>query len=935
MQSKNFLKSSLTATLYSILSFSLILLQFAGFAQADIEVKGSISNESGEPLEGASIQIKGTKKGVTSGAAGNYVIQAQKGDVIIFSFLGYEAQEVKIDRQTSLNIVLHKATSSLEDVVVVGYGTQKRATITGSISVVDGKTLQSLPVTSLSNSLSGRLPGLTALNSSGEPGGDGALLRIRGSNTLGNNSPLIILDGIELTNSFDHLDQSDIESITVLKDASSAIYGARAANGVILITTKRGKSGKPTIEFTHNEGFVRPTVVPKMVDAATYAQLMNEIDMYRNRTPRYSEEDIQKYRDGSDPWKYPNTNWYKAIYKPFASQRYDNLLLTGGSEGIKYFVSAGYKYHDAIYKNSATNYSQFNFRSNLDGQVTKNIKLKVDISGVQENNNYPLIGASNIFFSVLRQFPNLPAYWPNGLPGPDVEYGLQPVLIVTDVGGYNKHRAFNIQVNAGVEIKVTMISGLTFNGNIGLFKRFYNFKQWKKPWYVYTWDYQTYDSNNEPLLVKTQKGAADPSLSMSNINNQNTTLNFLVNYEKPWRNHYLKLLGGVERFTSDMASFNAFRRYFVSTAIDQLFAGGDLDKDNTGTASQTARLNYFGRINYNYQQKYLIEFVWRYDGSYIFPAEKRFGFFPGISAGWKISDENFWKNNVSIINDLKLRASWGKTGNDLITPYQYLASYSLSNRTYVFNTTVEAKLLSELRIPNPNVTWEVAQQTNIGFDGHMLNNKFFFSFDYFRNLRSNILIQRNASVPSSTGLTLPAENIGKVSNRGFEFEFGFTDRYNDLALQFSLNGGFTKNRIEFWDESPGVSDYQKSTGHPMGSMLLYNAIGIFRDQAAVDKYPHWPGARPGDIIFEDVNNDGQINGLDQVRIFKNNIPTFTGGLSIGVTYKNFYMNALLQYATGAMQIHYVPSGDGWANYLEEDIDGRWTPDNIDAKKPRT
>jgi TonB-linked SusC/RagA family outer membrane protein len=418
-------------------------------------------------------------------------------------------------------------------------------------------------------------------------------------------------------------------------------------------------------------------------------------------------------------------------------------------------------------------------------------------------------------------------------------------------------------------------------------------------------------------------------------NGQRITLNVLLNYERKIADkHNIKVLVGSEKITGKSKTFSAYRRYYVSTAIDELFAGGDLEKTNDGSSSASARLNYFGRLNYNYLGKYMAEFVFRYDGSYIFPTDKRFGFFPGVSLGWTASEENFWKTYLPFVNFCKIRASWGQTGNDRIDEYQFLSTYGFSSSTYVFGVNVENKMLRELRIPNPNVTWEVANQSNIGVDGQLFAGRINFSFDYFYNLRTNILWTRNASVPSTTGLTLPRENIGKVANQGFEFEVGTNHRIGDFSYAVSVNSGFQKNKIIFWDETPGVPDYQKSTGHPMNSTLYYKAIGIFKDQAAIDTYPRWAGTRPGDIIFEDVNLDGKIDGLDRVRSYKTDLPTFTGGLNINLEYKNFYSIILLQWATGAEVDHKTESGE-WGNFLAEDAEGRWTVDNPVATKPRT
>jgi TonB-linked SusC/RagA family outer membrane protein len=394
-------------------------------------------------------------------------------------------------------------------------------------------------------------------------------------------------------------------------------------------------------------------------------------------------------------------------------------------------------------------------------------------------------------------------------------------------------------------------------------------------------------------------------------------------------------MAGVERRFGKEDKFNAFRKNYISSAVDQLFAGAsDQYMSNSGSAKQNAYQSYFGRVNYDLSKKYMAEFVWRYDGSYMFPSDKRFGFFPGVSLGWRMSEENFWKDNLAFVNDFKLRGSWGQTGNDRIDEYQYLATYGyLDNKTYVFGSS-DAKLLNETKIPNPAVTWEVANEANLGFDALLMNNKLSISADYFNNLRTQILIKRNASVPSSTGLTLPPENIGKVRNAGFEGSIGYHSNIGDFQYDVSVNGSYSKNKIIFWDETPGVPVYQQSTDRPMGSTLYYQAIGIFKDQAAVDAYPHWAGARPGDIIFKDVNGDKVIDGLDRVMNEKNDYPRFIGGLNASLRYKQFDVTILVQGAAGAVQYVRAESGE-IGNYYKDFADKRWTPENINASYPRT
>ena len=908
-----------------------------GYAQTKT-VSGKVtSSEDGGPIPGVNIVVKNTSTGSVTDVNGDYTISVEEDAVLVFSSIAFTTQEVAAAGRSVIDLVLEVDVQSLQEIVVVGYGTQKKETLTGSIVSVNGDALQRSPSPNVSNSLAGRLPGLVAVTRTGEPGNDASLLRIRGSNTLGDNSPLIVVDGIT-NRSLDRLDPASIESITVLKDASAAIYGAQAANGVILVTTKRGTTGKPQIQFTLNQGWNSPTVLPKMADAATYATLINEIKYYAGGTPRYSAEDIQKYADGSDPWGHPNTDWFKETIKPWSPQRYGNLSLSGGVEKIKYFVSVGSNFQDGMYRNSATNYSQADFRSNLDATISDNIHLSFDVAGRQENRNYSGAsssnGALNIFWGLNRQYPYLPAYWPNGKPGPDVEYGSNPVVTVTDATGYDKDKRYIMQSNMKLVINIPWVTGLSITGNASFDKDFLNRKRFQKPWYLYSWDGVTYDANNVPLLVAGKRGFAEPRLQQWMADGSKTTFNGLINYERTFADkHTIKVLVGTERIEGNSMNFNAFRRYFTSEALDEMFAGGDLLKDNGGSASNNGRLNYFGRVNYSLSSKYLAEFVWRYDGSYIFPEASRFGFFPGVSLGWRVSEEDFWKNSVPFVDDLKIRGSWGKTGNDRIDPYQFMTTYGYNN-TYVFNQADQQKTLAALRIPNPNITWEVANQSNIGLDGQMLNGKIILSADYFYNLRTNILYYRNASVPQSTGLSLPRENIGEVINQGFELMLGYNNKAGDFNYQISANGSYAKNKIKFWDETPGIPEYQQSTGQPMNARLYYQAIGVFVDQAAVDAYPHWTGARPGDVIFKDVNGDDVINGLDRVRSSKTTIPTFTGGLNLDLGYKNFYASVFFQGAAGAERSYRTFSGEA-GNFLYNDIKDRWTVENPSSTHPRT
>jgi TonB-dependent starch-binding outer membrane protein SusC len=933
-------KCSISIT--ELLFFTILFLCLSVFSNAQKIITGRVT--SGDTaLAGATVLVKGTSLATQTNAGGNFTINAPANSILVVSSVGYGTLEVKVGNRSSLDIDLQSVSLEMQQVVVVGYGIQRKATLTGSVSSVRGSDIAKSPTMNVSNSLGGRLPGLITVTPSGEPGADGSILRIRGINTLGNNNPLIVVDGIP-GRSLDRIDPTTIESISVLKDASAAIYGAQAANGVILVTTKRGKIGKPTITASFNQGFGRPTVIPKMADAATYAEMINEINDYAGRAPKYTAEDIKKYQDGSDPWEHPNTNWFKEVLKPWSAQSYANVSINGGTENVRYFVSLSSKSQEGYYYNSGTKYNQYDFRTNLDANVNKNISLAFDVAGRMEDRNFPTRSAGSIFRMVMRGKPNETAYWPNGLPGPDIEYGDNPVVVSTKATGYDHDKFYVLNTNGKINIKIPWVSGLSFTGNAAIDKAFDFHKVWQTPWYLYS--FGGFDPvTNEPILNKSQKGFTNPALNESTQDIQNVLLNGLVNYEtKILKNHYIKVLVGVEKITGRGDNFSAYRRNFISPILDQMFAGAqDQYLTNSGSAYTQARLNYFGRVNYNYKEKYLAEFVWRYQGSYIFPEAHRFGFFPGISVGYKISEEDFWPENFSTINSFKLRASWGRTGNDQIPEWQYLSTYAFGGiraqtwnapLPFVTNGNIENPALYETVVPNPNATWESADQINFGFDAQLLKNKLSVTADYFQYKRSGILIARNASIPTTAGFTPPRENIGKVSNRGFDFGINYNGKTSQFTYQIGFNGGYSKNRIDFWDEPAGRPDYQKSTGYPIGSTLYYKAIGVFRDSAAVSKVPHLGGARPGDIIFADVNNDGKIDANDQIRIQKSDIPTFTAGLVLSMQYKGFDFSALIQAATGAVRYISTESGE-IGNFLQSFAANRWTSQSPDASGPRT
>lgn len=897
--------------------------------QVNLTVKGKVKDINGNPLPGVTVLVKDSKKGATTDEKGNYVLTDVKKDaVLVFQYIGFDAQELKVEGKTALNVVLKENQKTLDEYVVVGYGTQKKVTKTGAVSSVKGAELQQSPNVNISNSLVGRIPGIIAVNNSGEPGYDGSRIFIRGRSTLGNSNPLVVIDGFP-RDGFERMNPNDIESVSILKDAAAAIYGSRAANGVILVTTKRGKGGKPTLSYGFNQSFVTPTRLPEMADAPTYAKVVNEILKYGGDAPKYTDEQIKKFGDGSDPWLYPNTNWYDAAIKKYSLQNRHDLSLSGGTEKMSYFVSLGSLFQDGIYKNSATNYKQQNVRANLDAVVSDYIRLRFDLAGRLENRNFPPRSAGSIFRSLMRGRPTENAIWPNGLPGPDIEYGDNPVVTGTNAIGYTNDKNYVINTNMSAVVNIPGVEGLFVDGSFAYDQNFDFYKSYIKPWTLYT----LADANDPTHKLNAgSRGVSAPELTEQFSTLRQVTVNFKINYVRSFGKHSLSSFIAFEQATLRNDGFSANRRYFISDKLDQLNLGGDKEKNNAGSAFEYARRNYFGRISYNYRETYLFDFNMRYDGSQSFPKGRRMGLFPGASAGWVLSNEGFWKKSIRTLDYFKVRAAWGQMGNDQIDPFQYLSTYGFSAGGVMLGGDLN-KGLYQLRSPNEAITWEVANNYDVGIEAKILGDKLAFEGDYFLTKRSNILASRSQSMPGYTGMTLPQENIARVENKGFEMVLSHK---NDIKkFHYEIIGTVThaENKVLFFDETPNLPAYQQATGKQIGAPLYYQAIGIYKTQEEVDKSPHVGGARAGDIIFLDKNGDGVIDDLDRVRMDRTENPTWIFGLTMTAKFKNFDFTMLWQGATGASQ--YLRTESGLiGNFPMAYVKDRWTEDNINGSWPR-
>jgi len=888
-------------------------------SQQEKKIYGKVTDHTGAPIPGASVVIKGTTTGVVTDSNGKFSLTLPADSkAILFSFIGMKSQELGISDKSEYNVVLTEETIGLDEVVAIGYGTQKKATVTGSIATLNGDKIIKSPTSNVATSLQGQLPGLVVNVSSGDPGNEAVQILVRGKSTLGSTGVLTVIDGVA-GGDITRLNPADIESISVLKDASAAIYGSQAANGVILVTTKRGKSGKPVINYSLNSTNTQPTKLQDFLHSWQYAVAENEYLVNNGLTPKWSDQDITLFKNGSDPMQHPDVNWYKVVLRKWTPQQQHNISLSGGTDAVKYYISGQVLDQDRNFKNDDhKGLNRYQLRANLDAQVTKRLSVGIDLNYSKNLIEEAYTGNQDVFFRCRQMFPNWPAFYPNGLPGP-VMFGMNPAIMgSSSLFGYNRENTFGLNTKISFKLDLSQFAkGLFLEGYGSFGDMSQNFEKFFKTSYFYTYDPSTGN------YIKQAAGQISQSPDLTETNNRTTnkTYNFKVGYIKSIGNHNIDAFAATEQFQSNYAGFWAYRNNFLTDQLPVLSAGSSVGKDNNGYKTDAARLNYFGRLNYDYNGKYLLSATLRYDGSQNFPENKRYGLFPGLSAGWLLSKESFIQDNYKFVTLLKLKGSWGKMGNDAVPPFQYLATYAQGGGYYLGapSTTLYSGLTSSAT-PNPNITWEVADTKNIGFESVLWKGLLGFNFDLFKSQRSHILTKKNASTPDYTGLILPDENIGVVDNTGFELELTHSKIVNaDFSYAVHANMSYSHNKIAFFDESPNVPAYQKKTGYPIDSWMLYQARGLYQTQAEIDASPHLPNTAPGDIKYVDVNKDGKIDASDMVREDLSPTPQIMYGINLSAKYKNWDISVLFQ-GQADCKVMLMPEG---LNMDKAFFNGRW------------
>lgn len=890
----------------NLLFFSLLLFaSLQVFAQGFV-VKGIVKELSGQGLIGVSVQEKGTSNGTITNVDGKFTLHvSSERSILVFSYIGYSSSEMTIGSRRAIDVILTEDLKQLDEVVVVGYGTQKRASITGSVSSVKGGDLKPSGVANVTNTFAGRLPGVIAVNRSGEPGSDWSNILIRGKGSLNDNSPLIVIDGVANRSGLDRLNPNDIESVNILKDASAAIYGAQAANGVILITTKRGKATKPTITYNGTFSLSQFTRTPKLLNSYEYMTYADEISRYNGQTPVF--ENIKEgYVDGTiNRDQYGDTDWMKAAFRTFAPQTRHSLSVSGGNEKIKFYMSGDFSYQEPNYRNTVFNFQTEQMRSNIDAQITNNLKVGLELATRREKRNNSVYSTGTMFWEAFMAYPYLYDYYPNGLPGPGLANGNNLAVLASGKDtGYDHIIDYFVDSKVNFELKLPwVVKGLSLSGYAAFD---YHFKNRKQFWDV--WD--TYDYKNGEYVKKTTNMDGNMmNLNQSNNNNVSRTYHLKLNYERTFNDHRIGAFVAYEQNKFDGESFWAWRGYYLSNKPDYLDFGGDKDKTNGGIGYVTARQNYFGRLNYAYKERYLAEFSLRYDGSMNFASDKRWGTFPGVSLGWRISEENFMKGAVSFVDDLKLRLSWGKLGNDRSYDssgnpiyFQYLSTYYMQNGAILGDSPEIRKGFIPGRIGNPDITWEKVDSKNIGIDATLWNGLLSFTTEYFYQKRKDILTPKQASIPNYTGLSLPDQNIGEVSNQGFELMINHRNRVGQLNYYIGGNLTYTKNKIIFFDEAANVPEWQRRTGHSIDSWLMLKSDGIYQTEEEINNTPHLPGTQPGDIKYVDIDGDEQITDNDRIRSKNGNVPQIVFGLNMGVEWKGLELNMLWNGQTKVYQM---------------------------------
>ena len=915
----------------------------ATFAQT-ATVSGGVKDDTGEPVIGAGVLVKGTTLGTITDIDGHFSFRADDlNGVLVVSFVGMETQEIPMKGKGTFDIVLKSSNTLLEEVQVVAYGAQKKVTLTGSISSVNTDELLKVPTASIGNMLSGVLSGVSSIQSSGQPGGDDPDVFIRGISTLNtmNAKPLYLVDGVE--RSFFQIDPNEVENITILKDASStAVFGVRGANGVIIVTTKRGKEGKAKINASFSYGIQTPTRMPEFVNSYDYATFLNEAYTNDGKDPKFTPEAVEAFRTHSNPIIYPDTDWMELLFKSSAPQTQGNVNISGGTERVRYFISMGMLDQKGFFKNHDTRYdanfnvNRYNYRANLDIDFTKTTLVAINMGGRVEKRNFPRSGDD-----INQLFRRI--YWATPFSGPGIVDGkwikgnsqYLPVGLSDGLGniygrGYGSKTTNVVNLDLALTQKLDFVTkGLQFKIKVAYNSGYDHTKERAtsiesyQPWYRKDVTWMEHPAGSDPNeVVYIQDGEAG---LISYAESFGKSRDWYAEASFDWKRDF-----GLHHLSA-LALYNQSKTYYP-------------DSDYPGIPRGYVGL--VGRVTYDYDNKYLIEGNVGYNGSENFAPGNRYGFFPAVSGGWVLTQEEFLKDNP-VVNFLKIRASYGIVGNDRYHPYGtgfmdrflYLPNSYFIGSGYQFGTgTSWSPGAYEKSFGNSGLSWEKSAKQNYGIDFSLFNQKLSGSIDYFYEKRTDILAKASTD-PIIHAMSLPVLNLGIVSNKGVELNLKWNHKINSFRYWTNLNVSYAKNKIVYQDEVPSEYTYTLKTGHPVGQPFGLKVRGFYYE-GMEDVADHSYVLKEGDVVYEDLNHDGKIDDNDKTAIGYPSYPLLNAGLTLGFEYKGFDFSMLWVGATKTSRVleetFRKPLGETYdRSLMSHQFTDRWTPETAaTAKLPR-
>lgn len=915
----------------------------ATFAQT-ATVSGVVKDDTGEPVIGAGVLVKGTTLGTITDIDGHFSFRADDlNGVLVVSFVGMETQEIPMKGKGTFDIVLKSSNTLLEEVQVVAYGAQKKVTLTGSISSVNTDELLKVPTASIGNMLSGVLSGVSSIQSSGQPGGDDPDVFIRGISTLNtmNAKPLYLVDGVE--RSFFQIDPNEVENITILKDASStAVFGVRGANGVIIVTTKRGKEGKAKINASFSYGIQTPTRMPEFVNSYDYATFLNEAYTNDGKDPKFTPEAVEAFRTHSNPIIYPDTDWMELLFKSSAPQTQGNVNISGGTERVRYFISMGMLDQKGFFKNHDTrydanfNFNRYNYRANLNIDFTKTTLVAINMGGRVEKRNFPRSGDD-----INQLFRRI--YWATPFSGPGIVDGkwikgnsqYLPVGLSDGLGniygrGYGSKTTNVVNLDLALTQKLDFVTkGLQFKIKVAYNSGYDHTKERAtsiesyQPWYRKDVTWMEHPAGSDPNeVVYIQDGEAG---LISYAESFGKSRDWYAEASFDWKRDF-----GLHHLSA-LALYNQSKTYYP-------------DSDYPGIPRGYVGL--VGRVTYDYDNKYLIEGNVGYNGSENFAPGNRYGFFPAVSGGWVLTQEEFLKDNP-VVNFLKIRASYGIVGNDRYHPYGtgfmdrflYLPNSYFIGSGYQFGTgTSWSPGAYEKSFGNSGLSWEKSAKQNYGIDFSLFNQKLSGSIDYFYEKRTDILAKASTD-PIIHAMSLPVLNLGIVSNKGVELNLKWNHKINSFRYWTNLNVSYAKNKIVYQDEVPSEYTYTLKTGHPVGQPFGLKVRGFYYE-GMEDVADHSYVLKEGDVVYEDLNHDGKIDDNDKTAIGYPSYPLLNAGLTLGFEYKGFDFSMLWVGATKTSRVleetFRKPLGETYdRSLMSHQFTDRWTPETAaTAKLPR-